>query len=469
MKDQSTASDLALTAVSAIDGRYRARTQALSRFFSELALIRYRVRVEVEWFVALAANPAIDAVPELAPAAGERLRAIYRDFSLADGRAVKELERTLNHDVKAVEYFVKERIGAIDPALPPEMVHFACTSEDINSNAYALMLKEFVGEELAPRLARVVAQLAAMARRWGQIPLMALTHGQPATPTTMGKELAIFAARLQRQARQLGGQEYLGKANGAVGNFNAHVAAYPEVDWIAHSETFVRGLGLQWNPLTTQIESHDYLAELFDLTVRINTILIDLARDMWGYISRGCLSQRPVAGEVGSSTMPHKINPIDFENCEGNAGLATALLQHLAIKLPISRWQRDLSDSTASRSIGTAFGHLLVALAALERGLGLVEVNPTRLAAELTGEQAWEVVAEAIQTLMRRYGLPQPYERLKELTRGRPIDRPLIAEFIAQLPLSEPVRRRLLELSPSTYLGLAAELVDRFAPGDPLQ
>jgi len=469
MNDQITPTDLALTAVSAIDGRYRARTQELSRFFSELALIRYRVRVEVEWFLALAANPAIDAAPQLAPATGERLRAIYRDFSLADGRAVKELERTLNHDVKAVEYFVKERLSAVDPALPVEMVHFACTSEDINSNAYALMLKEFVAEVLAPRLAGLVAKLGAMARRWSRLPLMALTHGQPATPTTIGKELAIFAARLQRQARQLAVQEYLGKANGAVGNYNAHVAAYPEVDWIAHSEAFVRSLGLEWNPLTTQIESHDYLAELFDLAVRIDTILIDLARDMWGYISRGCLSQRAVAGEVGSSTMPHKINPIDFENCEGNAGLASALLQHLAIKLPISRWQRDLSDSTAMRSIGTAFGHLLVAIAALERGLGLVEVNRPRMAAELAGEQAWEVVAEAIQTLMRRCNLPQPYERLKELTRGRPIDHALIAEFIGQLPLPEPLRRRLLELTPANYLGLAAELVDRFTPADPLK
>lgn len=469
MNDQITPSELALSAVSAIDGRYRTRTQELSRFFSELALIRYRVRVEVEWFLALAANPAIDAVPRLAPATAERLRAIYRDFSIADGRVVKELERTLNHDVKAVEYFVKDRLNAIDSGLPVEMVHFGCTSEDINSNAYALMLKEFADQALAPRLAKLVAQLAALARRWSRLPLMALTHGQAATPTTLGKELAIFAARLQRQARQLAGQEYLGKANGAVGNFNAHVAAYPEVDWIAHSEAFVRGLGLQWNPLTTQIESHDYLAELFDLTVRIDTILIDLSRDMWGYISRGCLTQRAVEGEVGSSTMPHKINPIDFENCEGNAGMATALFQHLAIKLPISRWQRDLSDSTAMRGIGTAFGHLWVAMAALERGLGLIEVNRDRLAAELAGEQAWEVVAEAIQTLMRRCGMPQPYERLKDLTRGRRIDRALIAEFIGQLPLPEPLRHRLLELSPSNYLGLAAELVDRFAPADQLK
>jgi adenylosuccinate lyase len=456
--------DAALLDVSPIDGRYRARTRALERYFSELALIRYRVRVEIEWYLSLAANPAIDAVSPIAAETAERLRAIYRDFSLSDARRVKELERSLNHDVKAVEYFVKERMSAIDSNLPFEMVHFACTSEDINSIAYALILKEFVGEELLPRLNKTVATLAAMAHRLRDLAMLSLTHGQAATPTTAGKEIVIFAARLDRQVRQLKAQEYLGKANGAVGNFNAHRFAYPEVDWLAHCKAFVESMGLVWNPLTTQIESHDYMAELFDVVVRIDTILIDLARDMWGYISRHYFTQRPVAGEVGSSTMPHKVNPIDFENCEGNLGVASALLQHLAVKLPISRFQRDLSDSTALRSIGSALGHVMIALAALERGLGLVEINRGRIAGELADDQSWEVVSEAIQTLMRRYGLPNPYETLKELTRGRVISPHAIEEFVAQLPLSDMVKERLRRLTPQDYVGLAAELVDRFTP-----
>jgi len=456
--------DAALLDVSPIDGRYRARTRALERYFSEFALIRYRVRVEIEWYLSLAANPAIDALPPLAPGTVERMRAVYGRFSLADARRVKELERSLNHDVKAVEYFVKERIAAVDAGLPLEMVHFACTSEDINSIAYALILKEFATDELIPRLGKTVATLAAMAHRLRDVAMLGLTHGQAATPTTAGKEIAIFAARLERQLGQLKKQEYLGKASGAVGNFNAHRFAYPEVDWLAHSRAFVESLGLAWNPLTTQIESHDYMAEMFDTVVRINTILIDLARDMWGYISRHYFTQRPVAGEVGSSTMPHKVNPIDFENCEGNLGVANALLQHLSIKLPISRFQRDLSDSTALRSIGSAFGHVVIALASLERGLGLVEINRTRIAQELAEEQSWEVVSEAIQTLMRRYGLPNPYETLKELTRGRVISRQLIDEFVAQLPVSDAVKERLRRLTPANYMGLAAELVDRFTP-----
>jgi adenylosuccinate lyase len=469
MNEQHIEADAALMAVSPVDGRYRSRTRTLGRYFSEFALIRYRVLVEIEWFISLAENPAVDAVPPLTPAACERLRDIYREFSLAAAREVKELERTLNHDVKAVEYFIKHRLGAIDAGLPLEMVHFACTSEDISSNAYALALKEFVEKELAPRLQRVSGALTALARRSRDDGMLALTHGQAATPTTMGKELAIFVGRLERQMGQLGHQEYLGKANGAVGNYNAHAFAYPEVDWIAHSRRFVEGLGLVWNPLTTQIESHDYMAELFDLMVRIDTIVLDLSRDMWGYISRGYLTQRAVAGEVGSSTMPHKVNPIDFENCEGNVGLASALFQHLSLKLPVSRWQRDLSDSTALRSIGTAFGHLLVALASLERGLSRVDVNRARISEELSSPQSWEVVAEGIQTLMRRYGLPEPYEQLKELTRGRPMSRQVIEEFISQLPVGEEVRARLRELAPETYVGLAAALVDRFAPAETVQ
>jgi adenylosuccinate lyase len=465
MSHKDANGDAALLNVSPVDGRYRARTRALERYFSEFALIRYRVRVEIEWYLSLAANPAVDALPALPPDKAERLRAIHRQFSIADARRVKELERSLNHDVKAVEYFVKERFAAIDAGLPAEMVHFACTSEDINSIAYGLMLKEFVAEELLPKLSKTVATLSAMAHRWRDVVMLALTHGQAATPTTAGKEIAIFAARLQRQIRQLQAQEYLAKASGAVGNFNAHQFAYPEVDWLTHSRTFVESLGLVWNPLTTQIESHDYMAELFDIVVRINTILIDLARDMWGYISRHYFTQRPVAGEVGSSTMPHKVNPIDFENCEGNLGVANAMLQHLAVKLPISRFQRDLSDSTALRAIGSAFGHVVIALAALERGLGLVEINCAHIAQELAEEQSWEVVSEAIQTLMRRHGLPNPYETLKELTRGRAISRQVIEEFVARLPLADAAKERLRRLTPQDYVGLAAELVERFTPG----
>ena len=469
MSHKEANGDPALMDVGPIDGRYRGRTRALERYFSEFALIAYRVRVEIEWYLSLAANPAIDGLPTIAAAAAERLREIHRQFSPDDARRVKELERSLNHDVKAVEYFVKERIASIDSRLPLEMVHFACTSEDINSIAYALILKQFVGAELLPRLAKSVTTLSGMAHRLRDVAMLSLTHGQAATPTTAGKELAIFAARLSRQLRQLKAQEYLGKANGAVGNFNAHQFVYPEVDWLAHSKNFVESLGLAWNPLTTQIESHDFMAELFDVMVRIDTILIDLARDMWGYISRHYFTQRPVAGEVGSSTMPHKVNPIDFENCEGNLGIANALFQHLAVKLPISRFQRDLSDSTALRSIGSAFGHVTIALAALERGLGLVEINRAAIAAEISDDQSWEVVSEAIQTLMRRYGLPNPYETLKELTRGRVISPQVIAEFVAGLPLPDPVKERLRRLTPQTYVGLAAELVDRFTPAQPTE
>jgi adenylosuccinate lyase len=462
MSQQDRDGDAALLDVSPVDGRYRPRTRALERYFSEFALIRYRVRAMIEWYLSLAASPAIDAVMLPTADAAKDLRRIYEDFSLADGRRVKELERTLNHDVKAVEYFVKERIAALDAKLPLEMVHFACTSEDVNSVAHALILKEFVAGELLPKLDKTLATLSAMGHRLRDIVMLSLTHGQAATPTTAGKEIAIFAARLERQLRQLKAQEYLAKASGAVGNFNAHRFAYPEVDWLAHSKAFVESLGLMWNPLTTQIESHDYMAELFDVTVRINTILIDLARDMWGYISRHYFTQRPVSGEVGSSTMPHKINPIDFENCEGNLGVANALLQHLAVKLPISRFQRDLTDSTALRAVGSAFGHVVIALAALERGLGLVEINRARIAQELAEEQSWEVVSEAIQTLMRRYGLPNAYETLKELTRGRIISRQVIDEFVAQLPVNDAIKERLRGLTPQNYIGFAAELVDRF-------
>jgi adenylosuccinate lyase len=459
------ADDAALMAVTPIDGRYHARTRALGAYFSEFALIRYRMRVEIEWLLALGENAAI---PEftLGSGAPARLRTLYRDFTLADARRVKELERTTNHDVKAIEYFLAEKIAASGVSVPPGMIHFACTSEDVNNLAYALILREFCERELAPAVDSIVGTLGTMARRWRAVAMVARTHGQPATPTTMGKELAVFAARLERQRRALDRQEFLGKFNGAVGNFNAHQTAVPEADWIECSRRFVESLGLVWNPLTTQIESHDFIAELLDLMVRIDTILLGFARDMWGYIALGYFSQRTVKGEVGSSVMPHKVNPIDFENCEGNLGIATALFQHLATKLPVSRWQRDLSDSTAMRAFGTAFGHLMVALHALGRGLERIELDGPRIAADLQADGAWEVLAEAVQTVMRRHALEDPYERLKELTRGRAIDREAMRSFIATLELPHEVKARLEKLEPRGYVGLAAELVERFAPGD---
>lgn len=467
MNDTDKEQEAALLAVGPVDGRYRARTRALVPYLSEYALIRYRLRVEIEWLRSLAANPRVDAMPPLEPPAGERLAALHANFTPADARRVKQLEAETNHDVKALEYFLKEKITAAGIGLPLEMIHFACTSEDISNLAYALMLKEFAGAELIPALARIVETLGAMARRYQDVAMIARTHGQEASPTTVGKELAVFAYRLERQLAQLRRQEYLGKANGAVGNFNAHRFACPGVDWLDHSRRFVESLGLVWNPLTTQIESHDFLAELFHLLVRVGTILISFSRDVWGYVSLGYFTQRTVPGEVGSSVMPHKVNPIDFENCEGNLGVANALFEHLAAKLPISRWQRDLSDSTAMRSMGSAFGHLMIALDSLGRGLGKLELNPARLAADFADEKSWEVVAEAIQTLMRRDGLEQPYERLKELTRGRPVNRRLIEEFLESLPLAPLARAELARLEPLTYLGYARELVERFTPGKP--
>ncbi|HKM99623.1 MAG TPA: adenylosuccinate lyase [Candidatus Binataceae bacterium] len=451
-------------AVTPIDGRYRSRTRSLSSYFSEFALIRYRVRVEVEWYLALAANPSFDAIAPLPASAQHKLRAIYEIFSVDDARRVKELESETNHDVKAVEYFLKERLATLDAKLPLELVHFACTSEDINNLSYALILKEFSERELIPQIEKTLGHIADLAHRYRSLVMISRTHGQEATPSTLGKEMAIFAARIDRQLAQLRRQEYLGKCNGAVGNFNAHRFAAPEVDWPAHSRRFVEGLGLVWNPLTTQIESHDFIAEMFAIVARIDTILLGFCRDMWAYISIGYFTQKIVKGETGSSVMPHKVNPIDFENAEGNFGVASALLDHLAGKLPISRWQRDLTDSTALRAIGTAFGHVVVALASVERGLNRVEVNERRINEDLDDEQAWEVVAEGIQTLMRRHGLPRPYEKLKELTRGRRVDRGLIEEFIAALPLKDGGREALKSLSPRGYAGLAAELVERFAP-----
>jgi len=456
--------DAALLAVTPIDGRYRARTRALSDYFSEFALIRYRTRIEVEWYLTLAENQTFEAVAPLEAPLQSALRQIYETFTVEDARRVKQLEAETNHDVKAVEYFLKEKTATIDARLSTEGVHFACTSEDINNLSYALILKEFSERELIPHLESLVGKISDLAHHYRGLAMLARTHGQEASPTTLGKELAVFAARMDRQLVQLKRQEFLGKFNGAVGNFNAHYFAAPDVDWIAQSRTFVESLGLTWNPLTTQIESHDFMAELFATVARVDTILLGFCRDMWSYISIGYFTQKVVAGETGSSVMPHKVNPIDFENAEGNFGIANSLLEHLAGKLPISRWQRDLTDSTALRAIGTAFGHVVVALAAIGRGLDRVEVNESRIAEDLDDEQSWEVVSEGIQTLMRYAGLPRPYETLKDLTRGQRVDRSVIERFIANLPLSDTAKEALRNLSPRSYAGLAARLVELYAP-----
>lgn len=449
--------DAALTALSPIDGRYAAKAEALRPIFSEYGLIRARVKVEVEWLLALAAEPGIVELEPFSEIAIARLRALAADFSVADAARVKEIERTTNHDVKAVEYFIKERLkddSELAPAL--EFVHFACTSEDINNLSYSLMLSEARAAVLRPVFERLANTLRTMAHEHAALPMLSRTHGQTASPTTVGKEIANVLARLQRQMRQFEAVELLGKINGAVGNYNAHVVAYPEVDWPALSKRFVESLGLVWNPYTTQIEPHDCIAELCDVQRRIDTVLIDLCRDLWGYISLGYFKQAVKAGEVGSSTMPHKVNPIDFENAEGNFGIANGLLEHFAAKLPISRWQRDLTDSTVLRALGTAFGHALIAIDALLRGLGKLSANPERLADDL--DAAWEVLAEPVQTVMRRHGLPNPYEQLKALTRGHGITEAAMREFVAGLDLPQDAKDRLLALTPGGYIGLAERL-----------
>ncbi|MGN6112838.1 MAG: adenylosuccinate lyase [Luteimonas sp.] len=450
-------SDAQLLALSPLDGRYAAKVDALRPVFSEYGLVRARVRVEVEWLLALAAEPGIVELAPFAAPAVARLRALADGFSVADAARVKEIERTTNHDVKAVEYFLKERLQGdadLGPAL--EFVHFACTSEDINNLSYALMLAEGRDRVALPRLDELVAKLRSMAREHAALPMLSRTHGQTASPTTVGKELANVVARLERQRAVLAALPMPGKINGAVGNYNAHVAAYPDVDWPAFSRRFVESLGLSWQPYTTQIEPHDGIAELCDAMKRIDTVCVDLCRDTWGYISLGYFRQAVKAGEVGSSTMPHKVNPIDFENAEGNFGIANALFEHFAAKLPVSRWQRDLTDSTVLRALGTAFGHALVGFDALLRGLGKLSVNPERLAADL--DAAWEVLAEAVQTVMRRHGLPNPYEQLKALTRGQGITAESMRAFVAGLDLPADAKQRLLDMTPATYTGLAARL-----------
>ena len=449
--------DAALLAMSPLDGRYAGKVAALRPIFSESGLIRARVHVEVEWLLALAAEPAIQELPALPAAAVERLRNLARDFGTADAARVKEIEATTNHDVKAVEYWIKERLrDDADLAGALEFVHFACTSEDINNLSYALLLRQAREEVLLPALDRLCGTLRTMAHAHAALPMLSRTHGQTASPTTVGKELANVLARLQRQRRQLAAVEMPGKINGAVGNYNAHLAAYPDIDWAAFAQRFVESLGLDFNPYTTQIEPHDGIAELCDVQRRIDTITIDLCRDIWGYISLGYFRQAVKAGEVGSSTMPHKVNPIDFENAEGNFGIANALLQHFAEKLPISRWQRDLTDSTVLRALGTAFGHALVGFESLAKGLGKLSVNAERLAADL--DAAWEVLAEPVQTVMRRHGLPNPYEQLKSLTRGHGIDAAALRAFIEGLDLPDDAKVRLAALTPGSYTGLAEAL-----------
>ena len=450
-------SDAQLLALSPLDGRYAGKVDALRPIFSEYGLIKARVKVEVEWLLALAAEPGIVELPPFSDAAIARLRALADDLSVADADRVKEIERTTNHDVKAVEYLIKERLkDDAELAQALEFVHFACTSEDINNLSYALMLNEARQQVMLPKLDDLIQTLRAMAHAHAGLPMLSRTHGQTASPSTVGKEIANVVARLQRQGETLAGALIAGKINGAVGNYNAHVAAYPDVDWTTFSRRFVESLGLDWQPYTTQIEPHDGIAELCDAQKRIDTICIDLCRDLWGYISLGYFKQAVKAGEVGSSTMPHKVNPIDFENAEGNFGIANALLEHFAAKLPISRWQRDLTDSTVLRALGTAFGHALIGYDALLRGLNKLSANPERLAADL--DAAWEVLAEAVQTVMRRHGLPNPYEQLKALTRGHGIDETSMRAFITGLDLPADAKQRLLDMTPGSYTGLAERL-----------
>ncbi|MBK1641089.1 adenylosuccinate lyase [Chromatium okenii] len=446
-----------LTAISPVDGRYAARTAALRLLFSEYGLMRQRVRVEIRWLQHLSQHPAIAEVPVFSAAAMQLLNHIADNFTLADAQRIKEIERTTNHDVKAVEYFLKERIADnAELAAVSEFIHFACTSEDINNLAHGLMLQEGRAQVLLPDMDQLIAALRELAHRYAAQPMLARTHGQPATPTTLGKEIANVVYRLRTQRQRIADVILLGKINGAVGNYNAHYVAYPQVNWPELAQEFVTSLGLTWNPYTTQIEPHDYMAELFDGVVRFNNIVSDFCRDVWGYISLGYFKQRTVAGEVGSSTMPHKVNPIDFENAEGNLGLANAILEHLAGKLTLSRWQRDLTDSTVLRNLGVGFAHTTIALHSTLKGISKLEADPARLAADL--EANWEVLAEPIQTVMRRYGVAEPYEKLKELTRGQRISAAALDAFVAGLELPIAAQLELRALTPATYVGIAAQL-----------
>jgi len=447
----------ALTAISPIDGRYGDKCDALRPIFSEFGLIRHRVLVEVRWLQLLAELPEIVEVSALSPHADAILDGIVDNFAVADAQRVKNIERTTNHDVKAVEYFLKEKIAGNDELEAiSEFFHFACTSEDINNLAYALMLREARSQSLLPMIDDLIQAITQLAHDNADQAMLSRTHGQTASPTTLGKEMANVVHRLKRQREQLLNSDLLGKINGATGNYNAHRCAYPDIDWQAVSSKFVTRLGLNWNPYTTQIEPHDYIAELFDTLTRFNTILIDFNRDVWGYISLGYFKQKTVAGEIGSSTMPHKVNPIDFENAEGNLGIANALFNHLGSKLPISRWQRDLTDSTVLRNLGVGCAHSLIAYQSCLKGIGKLETNPGRLQQDLNN--AWEILAEAIQTVMRRYGIENPYEKLKEMTRGNKVDQDSLRRFIMTLEIPDAARQQLLELAPENYIGDAAKL-----------
>ena len=446
----------ALTAISPIDGRYADKTADLRLIFSEYGLIRHRLLVEVRWLQALARHPGIPEVPPLSESASRILDELAENFTPADAQRIKDIERITNHDVKAVEYRLKEKIaGNAELEAVSEFIHFACTSEDINNLAYALMLREARTQVMLPQLDEIIAAITRLAHQHADQPMLARTHGQPASPTTLGKEMANVAYRLKRQRAQLVAVPLLGKINGAVGNYNAHLAAYPDVDWEEFARRFVtEDLGLDWNPYTIQIEPHDYMAEFFHAVMRANTVLLDFCRDVWSYIAIGYFRQKTVAGEIGSSTMPHKVNPIDFENAEGNLGVANALLDHLAAKLPVSRWQRDLTDSTVLRTLGVGLAHSLVAYQSCLKGIGKLEVTIPALAADL--DDNWEVLAEPIQTVMRRYGLEQPYEQLKALTRGQRVERETLRAFIADLAIPDDAKQRLLALTPASYTGNAA-------------
>ena len=445
-----------LTAISPVDGRYGSKTAAFRDLFSEYGLIKHRVLVEVRWFQALAAHGEIAEVPQLDDAATALLNGIIDNFSLSDAERVKTIERTTNHDVKAVEYFLKEKIqGNAMLEASNEFLHFACTSEDINNLSHGLMLKAGRDDVLLPAMDEIIDTLSKQAQEYASQPMLSRTHGQTASPTTVGKELANVVYRLRKQREQVANIEIVGKANGAVGNYNAHITAYPEIDWPAFSQQFIESIGLTINPFTIQIEPHDYMAEMFDAISRFNTILIDLSRDIWAYISNAYFKQKTVAGEIGSSTMPHKVNPIDFENAEGNLGIANALFNHLSLKLPISRWQRDLTDSTVLRNLGVGFAHSLISYQSLLKGLNKLEVNAGVIEADL--DSSWEVLAEPIQTVMRRYGIENPYEKLKELTRGKAITQQAFQEFIQTLDIPEDARDKLLALTPMNYIGNAIE------------
>jgi len=448
-----------LNALSPLDGRYATQLAPLRDLMSEAAFMKQRVHVEVEWLIALS-DLGLNELPPFSSSSRERLRTVARDFGLPEAARVKTIEARTNHDVKAVEYFLKESVqGEPELEQAAEFIHFACTSEDINNTSHALMLRAARDQVLMPATDRLVLVLRNMAHAHAEVPMLSRTHGQPASPTTVGKEFANLVARLEAACDRVRAVQLLAKMNGAVGNFNAHLIACPEIDWEAHSRKVVESLGLSFNPYTIQIEPHDYMAELFDALARLNTILIDLNRDLWGYISMGFFRQKLKEGEVGSSTMPHKVNPIDFENSEGNLGLANALLRHLAEKLPTSRWQRDLTDSTVLRNMGVAMGHCLLAYQSCLRGLGKLEIDQARLADDLAANP--EVLAEAIQTVMRRHGVENPYEQLKALTRGQSIDAAALADFVSTLAIPDEARARLQSLTPQTYIGLAAALAKR--------